>query len=149
MIREMREEDLPLILKMEEELFPSSPWNEEQFLYEMHENPFANLIVLEEEDKIAGYADYWITYEMAQIADIGVGKEFQGKGYGQMMMDEIVRKAVEAECENISLEVRVSNVPALGLYEKNGFIHAAVRKGYYDNGEDAYLLVKPIGGLEL
>ena len=146
MIREMRESDLPALLKMEEVLFPANPWNEEQFLYEMKENPFAHLIVLEEDDSVAGYADYWITYEQAQIADIGVGKEFQGKGYGQKLMDEIVRKSVEAGCENITLEVRVSNVPALGLYEKNGFINAAVRKGYYENGEDAYLLVKPIGG---
>ena len=63
------------------------------------------------------------------------------------MMNYIVEQAELNGCENVSLEVRVSNDKAIKLYEKNGFININTRKNYYDdNHEDAYLMVKPLGG---
>ena len=62
-------------------------------------------------------------------------------------MDKIISVANESKCENITLEVRVSNVAAISLYKKYGFIIANIRKSYYsDNHEDAYLMIKPLGG---
>ncbi len=47
------------------------------------------------------------------------------------------------DCEAITLEVRVSNVKAIKLYESYGFKKEAIRKDYYlDNHEDAYLMMK-------
>ena len=57
-----------------------------------------------------------------------------------------LKDAEEEGCEVISLEVRVSNERAIRLYQKSGFIKAAVRKGYYENGEDADLMIRPLGG---
>jgi ribosomal-protein-alanine N-acetyltransferase len=45
--------------------------------------------------------------------------------------------------------VRVSNDRAIQVYEKNGFITVNKRKKYYEDGEDAYLMVKPLGGLDI
>ena len=62
-------------------------------------------------------------------------------------MDHLINCAAEKGCEMISLEVRVSNAPALTCYKKYGFEIINIRKSYYqDNHEDAYLMMKPIGG---
>ncbi len=148
MIRKIREDELSVLAALEKDLFPSDPWSEKEFLYEFNDNPFATLIVYEEDGKILGYADFWITYEQAQIADIAVVREAQKHGIGQKLMKWMISQAVKEGCENLTLEVRVSNAPAISLYQKNGFINAAVRKHYYEDGEDAYLMIKPLGGIE-
>ncbi len=146
MIRTLEEKDLEQVLAIEQSVF-TSPWPMREFLYELHENPFSNLIVIEEEGTIVGYCDYWILYEQAQIADIAVMTSYQQKGFAQQLMDYVVRMVEEQGCENISLEVRVSNTKAIRFYEKNGFITVNTRKDYYpDTHEDAYLMVKPLGG---
>ena len=63
-------------------------------------------------------------------------------------MNHVIRMAEENGCEDISLEVRISNKKAINLYEKYGFIQINVRKSYYANPiEDAYLMMKPLGGM--
>ena len=146
MIRKMTHEDLDRIDELEQELF-TSPWPKEEYIYEIDKNPFANVYVLEEDGVIVGYFDYWILYEQAQIATIGTKKTHQRQGYGQEMLAFMINQASQEGCEVMSLEVRVSNEKAIRLYEKNGFIKVNTRKNYYsDNHEDAYLMVKPLGG---
>ena len=146
MIRRMEERDLDRITALEQELFPSDPWQEKNFLYEMKENPYARLYVCEEDGVICGYADLWIMFEQAQIANLAVARDFWGRGLGRKLMLRCLKDAEEEGCEVISLEVRVSNERAIRLYQKSGFIKAAVRKGYYENGEDADLMIRPLGG---
>lgn len=144
----MEKDDLEQIIDLEKELFPSSPWSMKEFVSELDQNPFAELYVLEENGVIIGYCDLWITYEQAQIANIAVSGEYGHHGFGSEMMDHCIERAQECGCENVSLEVRTSNVKALGLYEKYGFIKVALRKNYYEDGEDAYLMIRPVGGIE-
>ena len=147
MIRKIEEKDIPKLLELELQLFPDSPWPEKSFRYELDENPFANMYGYEKDGKLVGYADLWIMYEQAQISNIGVDPACQKAGIASEMMDHCIREALKNGCENLTLEVRVSNMPAIRLYEKYGFVQAAVRRQYYENGEDAYLMVKPLGGL--
>lgn len=147
-MRKMTDADLPQVMALEKDLFRESPWNEQEYRYELHENPFSNLYVVEEDGEIAGYIDYWFLYEKAQIANIGVARKFQHRGIAQAMLRECVRRANENGCENVSLEVRVNNDPAIRLYRNFGFIDAAIRKNYYENGDDAILMVLPLGGME-
>ncbi|MBR2990319.1 MAG: ribosomal protein S18-alanine N-acetyltransferase [Solobacterium sp.] len=144
MIRKMTLADLDRITEMEQILL-TSPWPRSAFEYELTGNPFADLRVYEKDGKIIGYVDWWIMYDRAEIATIGVLEEYRRSGYAQEMMDLLVNDAREKDCENVTLEVRVSNLPAIRFYEKNGFIKVNVRKNYYDdNGEDAWLMVKPL-----
>lgn len=142
----MSEADLPQILQLEQRCFPESPWPEAEYLYELNENPFSCLRVLEEDGRIVGYIDWWILYDKAQLANIAVDPDFRGRGYARAMLEECIRDANAKGCETLSLEARVSNVPALALYHSYGFIDAAIRKNYYENGEDAILMVLPLGG---
>ena len=146
MIRAAEDQDLERIAELENVLFADSPWPWKEFEHELHENPFAILLVDEEEGRVVGYLDYWILYEQAQVATIGVDPEYQNRGIGSALLSYAEKDAADQGCETFSLEVRVSNAPARHLYEKHGFIQVNIRKGYYENGEDAYLMVKPIGG---
>lgn len=146
MIRAAEDQDLDRIAELENLLFADSPWPWKEFEHELHENPFAILLVDEEEGRVVGYLDYWILYEQAQVATIGVDPEYQNRGIGSALLSYAEKDAADQGCETFSLEVRVSNAKARHLYEKHGFIQVNIRKGYYENGEDAYLMVKPIGG---
>ena len=143
----MVETDLTQVVDLENICFPKGGWNIEQFRYELLENPFSNLLVFEENQMIIGYIDWWITYEQAQLANIAVCPTNRKQGVGQQLLNEALQKAIEEECENMTLEVRVSNKRAIQFYEKNGFITVNTRKNYYEDGENAYLMIKPLGGL--
>jgi len=146
MIRKMKVSDIDKVVELENKAF-KSPWNRDQFHYELTENPYAVLWVYEEKGTIRGYYDLWIIFENAELATIGVDPDFQHMGIGQKLMDHMTNEAIKHECENIGLEVRVSNTPAINLYEKNGFFTINVRPGYYkdqDGHEDAYRMMKGI-----
>ncbi len=141
-IRPMDIGDLKRIMELEHLLF-TSVWNEEDFIYEITDNPFSFYYVLEDENRIVGYVGLWVMYEQSQITTIGIDPCCQRKGYGQYLLNEMIHLAISKECEVMSLEVRVSNSKAIGLYEKFGFVKEGIRKDYYqDNHEDAYLYVK-------
>ncbi len=143
----MIEADLSKVVDLENICFPKGGWTLAQFRYELLENPFSNLLVFEENQAIIGYIDWWITYEQAQLADIAVCPTNRKQGVGQQLLNKALQEAIEEECENMTLEVRISNKRAIQFYEKNGFITVNTRKNYYKDGENAYLMIKPLGGL--
>lgn len=146
MIREMKISDLDFVCKLENELF-SSPWKREDFRYQIEDNEFSHDYVLIENDEIVGYIGMWILFEHAQITTLGIDKKHQGKGLSKQLMNHAIQRAGEFGCEDIALEVRISNSIAINLYKKYGFIQINIRKSYYVNPiEDAYLMMKPLGG---
>lgn len=135
----MQESDLDSITKLEEKCF-LQPWNKEQCLYELNENPFSTGYIVEEEGDIKGYAFLWVTFEIAQLARIGVAPSSRKKGYGKFLMQALLEKSKEAGCEFFSLEVRESNEAARKMYESLGFIQVNVSKNYYPDGENAIVM---------
>lgn len=146
-IRKMNEQDLEEVLLLEKELF-SSPWNREHFLFELNENPFSLCLVGVVDDQIISASCTWIIYERAEISTIGVHKAFQRKGYAKEMLEMIHRHCASNGVNQIFLEVRVSNRPAIALYESFGYKVTKVRKNYYsDNHEDAYEMMAEVKNL--
>lgn len=144
MIRELTLADLDWLANIEQELF-TSYWKKEDFKTELTTNQFAKYFVIYQNDQPAGYVGVWLLYEQAQITTIGVCKKFQKMGLGAKLLQHVIKYAQENGGETISLEVRVSNQPAINLYQKLGFSVINIRKNYYsDNHEDAYLMMKGI-----
>lgn len=144
-IREMKVDDLKRIVELEKDLF-LSPWNEEDFIHELKENPMAGYYILEKENQIIGYIGLWFLGDQGQITTIATDRHFQGQGCASQLMEYALEKSEELHYQNVNLEVRVSNVKAIALYQKFGFKNVAVRKRYYSNGEDAYLMIKELEG---
>ena len=140
---QMKHEDLAMIAALESQCF-IEPWNEEDCRRELDENPFSNGWVLKEENEIVAYAFLWETFEMAQLARIGVQPNLRKQGLAKEMMNHLCKRAKEAQCEFMTLEVRQSNTPAIRLYEGCDFIQVNVSKGYYPDGEDAIVMTKAL-----
>ena len=144
MIRVMNKSDLSTIVELEKKLF-TAPWSMEDFVYELNDNPYSKLFVMELDNRIIGYAGIWLIFEQAQITTIGIIDEMRGQGFGKLLLDYLEQEAIDNQCETISLEVRISNEHAINLYKKNGYQTINIRKSYYsDNHEDAYLMMKGI-----
>lgn len=139
MIREIQDCDLDRIATIEKQLFLDSAWKKEEFEAEMLHNPYAKIYVYELDGRVVGYVDLWIAYENGEIANIAVDEAYQNQGIASQLLVHCLSKC-EA-CENISLEVRVSNASAIHVYKKFHFHIVGTRKHYYENGEDAYLMV--------
>ncbi len=147
MIEVMTEAHLDGVLEIERDIF-TSPWNRQAFLYELNENEFSHNYVWIEEDKVVGFCGFWNIFDQAQITNIGIKKTHQRKKIASKLMELIINESIQAGCETISLEVRISNDAAIALYKKYGFEIINIRENYYeDNHEDAYFMMKAIGGL--
>jgi len=90
---------------------------------------------------VVGVAGFWIMVDEAHITTIAVRRAYQRRGIGERLLISIIEMAAQMNAKVVTLEVRVSNVPAQALYEKYGFQRVGVRRAYYtDNGEDALLM---------
>ena len=103
--------------------------------------PFSHYVGYYLDDKIVGFLNYDLMYEKAEIDYIFVDNDYRRKHVASSLVDYLVKKCKDNDVENISLEVRKSNVNAISLYKKHGFTEVATRKGYY-KGEDGILMVK-------
>ena len=109
--------------------------NKEYMVNEFENNPFIKVLLLIENNEIIGYLYYSDIYDRAEINQIEIDSIHRNCGKGQMLLEHMINTVDKS----ITLEVREDNIPAIKLYEKNGFIKKAKRKGYY-NGIDGFLM---------
>ena len=102
---------------------------------ELDNNPFGHYLLLKEDQEVIGYIYYSDIYERAEINQFEINSFHRNCGKGDLLLKEMI-KTVD---KDITLEVREDNIPAIKVYEKNGFIKKAIRKGYY-NGIDGILM---------
>ena len=98
-------------------------------------------VLRDESGKMLGYFISMEVVDEMHLLKIAVGQEYQGRGYGRMLMEKAVGVARELDMKSMILEVRPTNGPAVALYEKTGFTTIGIRKGYYvDTKEDALVM---------
>ena len=90
---------------------------------------------------IAGHAGIWLSVDDGHITTIAVHPDYRRQGVGELLMLGLIDQAYDLNAQQLTLEVRVSNIAAQNLYVKFGFRHQGERKRYYtDNGEDASIM---------
>lgn len=123
---------------IEQVCFTDDPWSEAQFEEELSLD-FSRTFIAYEDGKAAGFVNVWLTPPLAIINNIGVLPEFRRRGIASVLMEAAIGAC--DGCSSLSLEVRVSNTPAISLYEKHGFSNVGCRKRFYSNPrEDAYIM---------
>lgn len=110
-------------------------FDKEELINEFHNNPFAKVLILKEDNKIIGYIYYSDIYDRLEINQFEINTEYRNKGKGKYLIQYLIDK----EKKDITLEVKQDNYSAIKVYEAKGFVHKAVRKGYY-NGIDGLLM---------
>ncbi|MDH3891628.1 MAG: ribosomal protein S18-alanine N-acetyltransferase [candidate division Zixibacteria bacterium] len=143
-IRPMVEEDLPLVGRMEQQLF-SDPWSISAFAEALTE-PSWGALVAEIDGLVVAYACYLIIDVEAHLTNIAVAEGYRRKSVAKHILDRILRIVTEAKCECLLLEVRPSNVEAVAFYRKHDFHQLYRRPNYYQNPvEDAQVMVYYLG----
>lgn len=93
---------------------------------------------------VVGYIVCWLSEETAHIHNISVKKEYQNHGVGSQLLMFLFDELKKRNVKNVVLEVRVSNIRAIKLYEKFGFVEIAKKEKFYPDGEDALFMVKDL-----
>lgn len=139
-IRQARPEDVEDIYEIEKLCFPD-PWSIDSLKYELEENPRAFYIVAEMDGQVVGYAGLWWIEDEGHITNVAVKPGYRNRRIGEGIISVMIDFTSKEGIRHHTLEVRRSNDPAIGLYEKFGFRTEGVRKRYYrNNGEDALIM---------
>lgn len=142
-IRQMQLQDVPAIAELEKLCF-SDPWSENSIASELV-NPLSYWLVAEDNGKIAGYVGSQAVLDAADMMNLAVSPDYRQQGVGQALVNGLVAYLEQNNVIALLLEVRVSNMPAISLYEKLGFIQVGRRPKYYHNPrEDALILRKEL-----
>ena len=147
MIELMKEKDLDQVVEIEYKSF-SRPWSRKYFLNEIANNDLSELYVDIIDGEVVAYGDLWYMFENCDLTKIAVKEEYRKKGYGYKMLKYLAQAAKRKGCEFMHLEVNVNNKDAYDLYEGYGFEVVRTRKRYYENGDDAYDMIKGLIGEE-
>lgn len=141
----LTEDLLDEILELEQICFPDDPWGRLSFENELN-NPLSVFLVAKDIDtnKVIGYGGVWLMYDAGNITNIAIHPQYRREGIGSKILALLTDICRERGMETITLEVRVSNLPAKTLYERNGFLVYGVRKKYYQGKEDALIMTKEL-----
>ncbi len=132
----MSSADLDEVLAIEHLCF-THPFSRSLFESELNQ-PAATILVARERGCLVGYIDFWQVVDEIHLINIAVHPDYQRKGIASLLFERMQEEVPQAQ--SIYLEVRISNEGAKKFYEKMGFQAIGIRKGYYPDGEDAYVL---------
>ena len=139
-IDHMQESDLPAVMEIERSSF-SCPWEEASFREGLRQaNHYVYFLVARHYQNPIAFINFWIAEDDAHIANFAVSPDYRNRGVGKYLFAESLVHIRKLGGTHVSLEVRVSNIPAQYLYRQFGFRIVATREKYYiDNREDAYV----------
>jgi ribosomal-protein-alanine N-acetyltransferase len=143
-IRKMQLGDISYVYEEELKIFGKS-LGRKTLYNEIMYNVMAKYFIALVDDKRAGYVGSWLTLPNAEILNLFVSEKYRGYGIGKKLMDKVIGICQNYDIENLTLEVRTSNKYAVDLYNELGFVKGTIRKKYYENGEDALLMVLNLG----
>lgn len=140
-IRELTQSELGLVMPLERELFGNEAWLEKTMEQELA-SPNTYYLGIFDPDLVgyAGLSTVPASFS-SDIQTIGVSPNRQGSGLGRKLMELLLAKALSLGSEQILLEVKANNEPAIALYKSLGFEQIDLRKRYYQpSGIDALVM---------
>ncbi len=141
-IIDAEKEHIGLLAELENNCF-ASPRSFQSFSEEFEKPSYFYLLALNPDDTAVGYIGVQVISGEAYIQNIAVLEKFRRQGVADALLSRAILKAKERESYFITLEVRQSNLAALGLYLKQGFKNVGLRRGFYSKpDEDALLMTK-------
>lgn len=143
-IRTARPADLPELVRIERASFPI-PWSESAFRAVMRRE-HGRVIVADRGGEVVGHAAVWFAADEGELGDIAVDPDWRRRGVGTELVEAALREARRRGVQQLFLQVRESNGPALRLYERAGFRKVGRRPDYYRSPrEDALVLLRSVG----
>jgi ribosomal-protein-alanine N-acetyltransferase len=138
-IRLLEPADLAEVEVIEQRAY-QTPWSRSMFASELAKSTSICLGAFDGGELVgyvinSRYVDAW------HVMNVAVDPDFQRRGIATVLLERLFELTADDERRGYTLEVRVSNVDAIRLYEKLGFEQRGTRRGYYtDNREDALIM---------
>lgn len=143
-IRQAERADLLAIYRIEQASFPQ-PWDYDVFDRFLDEPGF---LVATEAEVVVGYvvADVIPNHgrTFGHVKDLAVHPDRRGRGYGRRLVAHALTALADQDAASVKLEVRDGNTPAVSLYQSFGFQTLRRVPSYYENGDDAYIMVREL-----
>lgn len=142
-LREVTNRDIKDLLAIERDVYAGElPWTKSAFLGELH-SFYKNLyLLIADEQKAVGFIGCRIKNKDVHVTNVAVLTNYQNKGIGKYLLQEIKNYGIKQRCETMSLEVKISNQAAQKVYRQFGFVSHAIHRNYYDeNKEDALEMI--------
>ena len=143
-VRRMQLADLPDVLRNERQGY-THPWTEGIFRDCLRNGQECWLLM--SSNLNVGHGILSIAAGESHLLNVCVHPDFQGHGFGRILVEHILERARAGKASTIFLEVRPSNVAACELYDKLGFNEVGIRENYYPSKvgrEDALVLAKEL-----
>lgn len=133
-IRKIQESDIAPLAEIESRSF-SMPWSAEDFA-QLLDLPYARYLVALDGDVVLGSAGMRVIANEGNIDNVVVDEKYRGRGVAQALIQSLLQLGDAEGVEAYTLEVRVSNAPAIHVYEKAGFVYEGTRPHFYSNPEE-------------
>ncbi|HEU4450127.1 MAG TPA: ribosomal protein S18-alanine N-acetyltransferase [Gaiellaceae bacterium] len=141
-IRRLTLADLAEIERIEQLVYPT-PWSRSMFAGELAKPSSVSLGAFEDGGLLAGYLIVSRYVDAWHVMNIAVDLRARRAGVASRLLESLFELTAGDARRGYTLEVRVSNKPAIALYERFGFTPSGLRRGYYtDNREDALIMWK-------
>ena len=136
----MAPEHVAQVAELEKICFGTEAWSEKSVASELS-NDLSLWLVALDGDRVAGYVGSQTVMDESDMMNVAVSPNYRRRGIGEQLVLSLAQALKQEGSHCLSLEVRASNAPAIGLYEKLGFRQVGLRKNYYRNPkEDALIL---------
>lgn len=137
----MTREIVPLVAELEQQIF-TMPWSVQGFLDTLDMENVIFLTALED-GNLLGYCGIYLAADEGEITNVAVAPEYRRLGIAQTLVRRLIDEVKKLGVSRYILEVRASNLGAIGLYEKLGFVRGGVRRNFYEKPkEDALVMVR-------
>jgi [ribosomal protein S18]-alanine N-acetyltransferase len=139
-LQPMRRRHVPQVLDIERRVYPR-PWTMTLFLSEIVQRSTRYYIVARVRRRVVGYAGLMVFGDEAHVTNIAVDPDVHRRKVAARLLFALITEARRRGASACTLEVRVANHAAQGLYHQFGFAPVGIRKNYYaETGEDALIM---------
>jgi ribosomal-protein-alanine N-acetyltransferase len=132
--------DVNEVLRVERLSFSGS-WPQNAFSSELNGNTLAHYFVGRVGSELIAYGGVWVILEDSHITTIAVHPDWRGRRYGEELFTRMLHETIAREAAWMTLEVRISNLPAQRLYRKYGFAVISQRPDYYNDNHETALVM--------
>ncbi len=147
-IRRASEEDLPELVRLEDECFGKERFSTEVIrAFIVRGDAFTMVAYDDKLGRMVGSAAGLVSEDTGEgrIASIAVVKDHRRLGVGASLLEECERILRGFRLRKYVLEVETTNTPAIRLYASRGYANVGILKDYYGTGRDAFAMEKKIG----
>ncbi len=135
------DEELDRVVALEAAAF-SNPWTREMLARELERPEVTRVFVLRAPGLgIVGFCACWLVADEVHINSLAIDLSVRRRGAATALLRRVLGELAAAGARQATLEVRRSNVAALGLYQRLGFVVVAERRAYYTQPEEDALIL--------